>query len=100
MSSAEFRTSSLFNSSIYSDRDGEKNEEMLQRILFHINKGGANAFWLQFKQKAEKVKEKEGHVMDAQYLLHSNVYYIRDFLEQHKDEQGLALLDELERDCF
>ncbi len=100
MSSVDFRTSSLFHSSTYSDRDGEKNEEMLQRILFHINKGGANAFWLQFKQKAEKAKDKEGHVMDAQYLLHSNVYYIRDFLEQHDDQIGLNLLDELERDCF
>lgn len=96
----DYRTSSLFETSTYQDRDKEKNEEMLERILSHIKEGGANAFWLQFQEKANKVREKTGHVMDAQYLLHSNVYYIRDFLEERNDQQGLELLDELERDCF
>jgi len=96
----EFRTSSLIENSNHEYRDEEQNEEMLNRILSHINKGGANAFWLQFKQKAERVKETTGYRMDAQYLLHSNVYYIRDFLEEHNDKEGLDLLDKLESDCF
>lgn len=100
MASVEFRTSSLFEKSTYQDRDEEQNHEMLNRILSHINKGGANVFWLQFKEKAERVKERTEGGMDAQYLLHSNVYYIRDFLEEHNDQEGLDLLDKLESDCF
>ena len=100
MAGVEFRTSSLFEKKTYQDRDEEQNVEMLNRILSHIDKGGANAFWLQFKQKAERVGDKTGYVVDAQYLLHSNVYYIRDFLEAHNDLEGLDLLDKLERDCF
>lgn len=100
MAGVEFRTSSLFEKSTYLDRDEEQNTEMLNRILFHINKGDVNAFWLQFKEKAERVTEKSGYRADAQYLLHSNVYYIRDFLEEHNDQEGLDLLDKLESDCF
>lgn len=100
MSNVDFRTSSLFETAVYQDRDKEQNEEMLDRILTHIDKGGANAFWLQFKEKALQMKAKQGHVADAQYLLHSNVYYIRDFLEEYDDQVGLKLLDDLERDCF
>lgn len=100
MTSVEFRTSSLFETKTYQDKDQEKNDEMLDRILFHISKGGANAFWLQFKEKALLMRSGVGPIMDAQYLLHSNVYYIRDFLEEHDDTEGLNLLDELERDCF
>jgi hypothetical protein len=100
MTNVYFRTSSLFETKSYQDKDIEKNDEMLNRILFHIDKGGANAFWLQFKEKALQMRAGVGPIADAQYLLHSNVYYIRDFLEEHDDTQGLALLDELERDCF
>jgi hypothetical protein len=100
MGSIDYRTSSLFEKTTYQDRDKEQNDEMLDRILSHIDRGGANAFWLQFKQKAEQMRANQGHIPDAQYLLHSNVYYIRDFLEAHDDQQGLELLDILERDCF
>ncbi|MGX9418161.1 N(2)-fixation sustaining protein CowN [Vibrio sp. RC27] len=100
MSNVDFRTSSLFETKTYQDKDQEKNDEMLDRILFLIEKPGANAFWLQFKEKALLMRSGSGPTIDAQYLLHSNVYYIRDFLEEHQDEKGLDLLDELERDCF
>lgn len=100
MTNVDFRTSSLFETKSYQDKDIEKNDEMLDRILFHIDKGDANAFWVQFKEKALQMRAGVGPIADAQYLLHSNVYYIRDFLEEHDDTKGLALLDELERDCF
>ncbi|MGY0617696.1 N(2)-fixation sustaining protein CowN [Vibrio sp. FJH11] len=100
MGSVEYRTSRLIEKTEYQDLDNELNEEMLDRIISHIDKGGANAFWEQFKQKAEQMRASQGHIRDAQYLLHSNVYYIRDFLEAHNDQQGLDLLDKLESDCF
>lgn len=50
---------------------------------------------MQFNQKAEQMRANQGHVSDAQYLLHSNVYYIRDCLEDHDVQQGLDLLDKL-----
>ncbi|MDC0611404.1 N(2)-fixation sustaining protein CowN [Vibrio sp.] len=81
--------------------DEVKTEEMLDRVLGLIdNFKQDNKFWQHFKQKAIAMKNGEGPKTDAQFLLHSNVYYLRELFEDCEDDEGLDILEVLERDCF
>tara|TARA_R110001583_G_scaffold194797_1_gene367039 strand:+ start:3232 stop:3525 length:294 start_codon:yes stop_codon:yes gene_type:complete len=53
-----------------------------------------NPFWCKFTASAEA---KEG--ADALLLVHTNIFYMRELLEKHPDNQWLRLLDALENDC-
>lgn len=78
-----------------------KADQLLERVLEQIsNQQPPNPFWLKFKEKAIAMNEGKGPKTDALYLLHSNVYYLRDLLEESNDEVGIELLDELEYYCF
>jgi len=76
-------------------------EAMLDRILDLINRpGNGNPFWSHFEKKVIAMRAGQGPKTDALFLLHSNVYYLRDLLEDCEDQQGLQMLDELEHYCF
>lgn len=78
-----------------------KAAEMLARIVSLAQRHQSdNPFWTQFQQKAEAAKRKEGPAADVLFLLHSNVFYLWDLLEDAEDEEGVELLMQLESDCF
>lgn len=76
-------------------------EAMLERVLSHIHNGNQdNALWRHFEKKAQDMRAGIGPVKDPLFLLHSNVYYLRDLLEEAEDEEALDMLDDMERDFF
>ncbi|WP_417761819.1 N(2)-fixation sustaining protein CowN [Shewanella sp.] len=76
-------------------------EAMLERVLSHIQNGNQdNALWRHFEKKAQNMRAGIGPVKDPLFLLHSNVYYLRDLLEEAEDEAALDMLDDMERDFF
>ncbi len=78
-----------------------KAAEMLARIVGLAQKHEVdNPFWVQFCAKAEAAKKGEGPAADVLFLLHSNVFYLWDLLEDSDDDEGVELLKALERDCF
>lgn len=78
-----------------------KAAEMLERIVTLAGKfQPENPFWTQFQAKAEAAKKGEGPAADVLFLLHSNVFYLWDLLEDAEDDTGVELLQSLERDCF
>lgn len=97
------------NPLVYSDSEtcidqaecDRKAAEMLERIVSLAQQyQPENPFWTQFQQKAEAAKRGEGPAADVLFLLHSNVFYLWDLLDDAEDEQGAELLQSLERDCF
>jgi hypothetical protein len=76
-------------------------EEFLERIISQIESSKeSNKLWDHFKAKADNMRAGKGPKTDALYLLHSNVYYIRDILAQLNDDEGLVILDQMEHDYF
>ncbi|QSX33886.1 N(2)-fixation sustaining protein CowN [Shewanella avicenniae] len=76
-------------------------DAMLDRVLSHIRNGNeANALWRHFEKKAQEMRAGIGPVKDPLFLLHSNVYYLRDLLEDANDYEAIELLDDMERDFF
>ncbi|MCE0495309.1 N(2)-fixation sustaining protein CowN [Vibrio salinus] len=90
------------NDSDYSPMtDKEKTESMLDRVLELIDTHKKNdKYWLHFKQKAADMRNGIGPISDAQFLLHCNVYYLRELFEDCNDYEGLTILEQLEVDCF
>lgn len=81
--------------------DLEKTESMLNRVLNLIDTYKQdNKYWLHFKQQAADMRQGKGPISDAQYLLHCNVYYLRELFEDCEDQVGLNILEQLEVDCF
>lgn len=58
--------------------------------------GKGNAFWDYFQKKRAGGS---GPKPDDLFLIHSNINQIRDFLEDCADEEGLALLMQIEEEC-
>ena len=58
-----------------------------------------NKFWQLFVAKLDRSAAGDTGVGDALYLVHSNVYYIRELFEEHGTEDDLALLDQVEEEC-
>lgn len=97
------------NPLVYSDSEtcidqaecDRKGAEMLERIVSLAQQYQAdNPFWVQFQQKAEAAKKGEGPAADVLFLLHSNIFYLWDLLEDAEDDHGVALLHSLEQECF
>jgi hypothetical protein len=64
---------------------------VVERVPAHIAEPSrSNPFWEQFRAKREG---RSGPARDDRFLVHSNVYYIRELLETWGDEVGLAPLD-------
>ena len=78
-----------------------KAKQMLERIVkLTQTYQGKNPFWTQFERKAEAAQKGEGPAADPLYILHSNVFYLWELLEEACDGEGVKLLQQLERDCF
>ncbi|KFZ37664.1 hypothetical protein HR45_09585 [Shewanella mangrovi] len=76
-------------------------DAMLDRVLSHIQNGNQdNALWRHFEKKAQDMRAGLGPVKDPLFLLHSNVYYLRDLLEEADDDEAIEMLDDMERDFF
>ncbi len=56
----------------------------------------ANAFWERFRATREG---RNGPPRDDLFLVHSNVYYIRELFEQCADQEALAMLQQVEEEC-
>ncbi|WP_205695386.1 N(2)-fixation sustaining protein CowN [Corallincola luteus] len=82
--------------------DCEGNAQKLMDHLLALTEqpGVGNAFWDKFRQQYVDYLAGKGLKHDPLYLLHANVFYIRDLFEEQGDEQGLQALDELEELCF
>jgi len=68
--------------------------DMLDRQL--ALPGRHNAFWDYFNAKRAG---KAGPKMDDLYLIHGNINQLREFFETWQDEEGMALLQQLEEEC-
>ncbi|MDF0533364.1 N(2)-fixation sustaining protein CowN [Shewanella sp. A32] len=76
-------------------------EAMLSRILAHIEQDQShNPLWQHFRQKVLDMRAGNGPQTDALFLLHSNVYYLRDLLDEVEDDEAEQQLDAMERDFF
>lgn len=80
------------------DCDGQA-ERLLARIEMLIARPAvSNLFWQKFAAQIAAMRSGEG--ADPLYLLHANVYYLRDLLEAHGGSADLLALDLLEEECF
>ncbi|WP_290873243.1 N(2)-fixation sustaining protein CowN [Aquabacterium sp.] len=80
------------------DFDGQT-RRVMQRIEQHTLGGGGqdNAFWQYFRQRRQA---RNGVQCDDLLLLASFVNQVRELFEAMADEEGLAMLDQLEDECF
>lgn len=78
------------------DCDGNA-RRLVSHILRHIDDPAKNnALWEQFRAKLEG---SSSQLADELFLVHSYVYYIRELFEEHDDEEGLELLEQVEEEC-
>jgi len=78
------------------DCDGNA-RRLVAAILRHIDDPAkSNALWEQFRAKLEG---RSSQLADELFLVHSYVYYIRELFEEYADDEGLALLDQVEEEC-
>lgn len=80
-------------------------EGNMARVLAHLDRyikdpAWSNAFWQRFSQRLESATNSETPVADRLLLMHSHVYYMVELFEEADDEQALADLHKLERECF
>ena len=80
-------------------------EGNMARVLAHLTRYikdpvWANAFWDRFSQRLEVACTSRAPVADRLLLMHSHVYYMAELFEEADDEQALADLQQLERECF
>lgn len=59
-----------------------------------------NALWDRFAARLAAADEGETPVADRLLLLHSHVYYMAELFEDAEDEEALAALAKLEKECF
>jgi len=83
--------------------DCEGNSRKLMAMLRrHIDDPAkSNPFWEKFKDKlAEAARPIAGHRrLDELFLIHAYINNIRDFFEEHDDEEALRLLAQIEEEC-
>lgn len=76
-------------------------ERLLARVEMLIARPAvSNLFWQKFAAQVALMRSGSGPNRDPLYLLHANVYYLRDLLEAHGGAEDLAALDLLEEECF
>lgn len=81
--------------------DGDGNARRLVAMLRHHidDPAKSNLFWEKFRDKlatAGSADANGGRVLDELFLIHSYINNIRDLLEEHDDQEALALLQQLE----
>ena len=82
------------------DCDGNA-ERVLAMVLALIARPEVdNAFWQNFARQVTAMRSGSGPNRDALYLLHANVYYVRDLFDEHGDDEARQALDQLEEECF
>ncbi len=74
------------------------------RLLKHIlaiieDPAKTNAFWDRFKERLSQAGALQARTADELCLLCSHTYYIEELFEEHGDEDGLAILRQLEEEC-
>jgi len=74
---------------------------VLAHLYRHIDDPAkTNALWERFRERLAEA-ERGGNVRaDKLLLMHSHVYFMVDFFEEHEDEEALAALRKLEVECF
>jgi hypothetical protein len=73
---------------------------LIERILLHINDPAkTNAYWEAFKGRLTQADAMRARTADGLCLLCASVSYIDELFEDHDDDQGLALLRQLEDEC-
>lgn len=80
-------------------------ETNMRAVLGHLfryidDPAYANPFWDRFKQRLAKAEADAVPVADKLLLLHAHVYYMVDLFEDADDEEALAALAKLEKECF
>jgi len=74
---------------------------VLDHLYRHIDDPAkTNALWSRFKERLAEAEKGENVRADKLLLLHSHVYFMVDFFEEHDDEEALAALRKLEVECF
>lgn len=81
------------------DCDGNS-RRIIDRLYMHIDDPAkTNAFWERFRAKLAVAEDPLKRQADGLCLLCANIYYIADLFEEHDDEDGLAMLRQLEDEC-
>ncbi len=88
----------------YKNIDCEGNSKQLMKMLRrHIDDPEkSNAFWEKFKEKLAlvgKPAENNGRCLDELFLIHTYINNLYEIFEEYEDDEALALLDRIEREC-
>ena len=88
----------------YKNIDCEGNSKRLMEMLCrHIDDPQkSNVFWDKFKEKLARVgkpDENNGRCIDELFLIHTYINNLYEVFEEYEDEEALALLDRIEREC-
>jgi len=88
----------------FKDIDCEGNStRLIDMLRAHIDgpqKG--NPFWIKMGELLDRIAQGipvNGIRMNNLFFIHSYINNIRDLLEQQEDEEALALLEQVEREC-
>jgi N(2)-fixation sustaining protein CowN len=74
------------------DRNAKQVIDCVFRLIDDPDK--TNVFWEYFRGRVASGKH------DNLYLLHCHLQNVRELFEDHADEEGLRLLDQLESECM
>lgn len=82
------------------DFEGNMQEAMGHLLRYIDDPAFANPFWDRFKQRLAAAEGNDNAITDKLLLLHSHVYYMVELFEDNDDQQALAALHKLEKECF
>lgn len=75
-------------------------ERLIERIFMHIDDPNkTNAFWEKFRAEVMASKNLHERKFDGLCLLCARVGIIAELFEEYDDEDGLAMLSQLEDEC-
>jgi len=80
--------------------NSKKLMEMLRRHIDVPEK--SNPFWEKFKEKLAQVGNAQinhGRCLDELFLIHTYINNLYEIFEEYEDEEALALLNQIEREC-
>lgn len=88
----------------YKNIDCEGNSKKLMEMLRrHIDvPEKSNVFWEKFKEKLtqiDKPQDNHGRRIDELFLIHTYINNLYEIFEEFEDDEALALLDQIEREC-
>jgi hypothetical protein len=80
-------------------------ETNMARVLGHLRRvvqdpARDNALWQRFFRRLAEAEGAETPMADQLLLLHAHVYYLAELFEEADDEEAIADLARLERECF